>query len=53
MIFKVNGLTVSPVKVVYRPGREREQPYHLELVLRIPPRDGCHYNITGISATKI
>jgi len=35
---EVNGQTVAPMKVVYRPGRDREQPYHLELVLRIPPR---------------
>jgi len=33
-----NGIQVEPVKLVYRPGRDREKPYHLELVLNLPAR---------------
>ena len=29
---------VEPLKVVYRPGIDRVKPYHLEMLLRIPPR---------------
>lgn len=35
---EVDGKPVEPVKVVYKPGRDREKPYHLELVLQLPPR---------------
>jgi len=35
---ETNGKVVRPVQVVYRPGRDRVQPYHLELVLNLPPR---------------
>jgi len=35
---ETNGVRVDPVKIVYRPGRDREKPYHLELVINLPPR---------------
>ena len=37
---EVDGKLVKPVKVVFKPGRDREKPYHLELVLQLPPRLG-------------
>lgn len=33
-----NGKELKPIKTVYSPGRERERPYQLELVLDLPPR---------------
>jgi len=35
---EVDGQEKAPLQVVYRPGKDRERPYHLELVLRLPPR---------------
>jgi hypothetical protein len=35
---ETNGKTVKPVTLAYKPGRDRECPYHLELVLTLPPK---------------
>ncbi|XP_023323309.1 GPI transamidase component PIG-T-like [Eurytemora carolleeae] len=35
---EVNGEKISPERVVYRPGQDRVKPYHLEMVLKLPPR---------------
>jgi len=32
------GATLIPIKTVYRPGRDRDRPYHVEIVLKLPPR---------------
>jgi len=33
-----DGLPVKPLKTIFRPGRDRERPYHLELILQLPAR---------------
>lgn len=33
-----NGIELKPIKRVFRPGRERERPHQLELVLELPPK---------------
>jgi hypothetical protein len=35
---ETNGKAVKPVTLAYKPGRDRERPYHLELVLTLPPK---------------
>lgn len=35
---QANGKTLKPVHVKYFPGLSRTRPYHLELLLRLPPR---------------
>ena len=39
-----NGRPLTPSHVEYRPGVDRERPYHLELVLSLPPRSTTHIN---------
>lgn len=39
-----NGLELKPVTLKYIPGKQRERPYHLEVLLRLPPR-----SVTSIS----
>lgn len=33
-----NGVELKPTAIRYVPGRQRERPYHLETLLRLPPR---------------
>ncbi|CAH1395371.1 unnamed protein product [Nezara viridula] len=33
-----NGIDLKPIKRVFHPGRERERPHQLELVLELPPK---------------
>ncbi|XP_011301935.1 GPI transamidase component PIG-T [Fopius arisanus] len=40
-----NGETVKPLALRYSPGRERVQPYYLELVLRLPPHSVTKFSI--------
>lgn len=39
-----NGKEIEPVTLKYVPGRLRERPYHLELLLRLPP-----FSVTSVS----
>lgn len=38
MTVKSNGIDLKPVHIKYTPGRDRIRPYHLEILLRLPPR---------------
>ncbi|CAH1369037.1 hypothetical protein MTP99_010524 [Tenebrio molitor] len=40
----VNNVRVEPVRIRYVPGRQRERPYYLEILLKLPPR-----SVTSIS----
>lgn len=41
---EVGGVKVEPVRIRYIPGRQRERPYHLEILLRLPQR-----SVTAVS----
>lgn len=32
------GVTIQPTSIVYRPGKQRERPYELEVAIRLPSR---------------
>lgn len=38
MSIKSNGVDLKPIHIKYVPGRDRVRPYHLEILLRLPPR---------------
>ncbi|XP_063988657.1 GPI transamidase component PIG-T [Diachasmimorpha longicaudata] len=40
-----NGENVKPLTLRYSPGRERLQPYYLELILRLPPHSVTKFSI--------
>ncbi|XP_066246675.1 GPI transamidase component PIG-T [Euwallacea similis] len=33
-----NGQEIQPMVLKYKPGRQREKPYYIEIVLKLPPR---------------
>merc|ERR1712154_601524 len=39
-----NGENLTPSHLEYRPGRDRERPYHLELLLTLPPKSTTQIN---------
>ncbi|RZC42763.1 Gpi16 domain containing protein [Asbolus verrucosus] len=41
----VNGVRVEPVGIHYIPGRQRQRPYHLEILLKLPPRSVASVSI--------
>jgi len=38
LVTTADGQTLTPARTHYSPGRDRKRPYHLELVLSLPPR---------------
>ncbi|KAJ8683044.1 hypothetical protein QAD02_018836 [Eretmocerus hayati] len=41
----LNGKEIKPLAQRYIPGKERKQPYYLELILRLPPRSVTKFSV--------
>lgn len=42
---EVDGKKIEPIAIKYIPGKQRERPYHLEILLKLPPKSTTSISI--------